>query len=176
MDKFTEHTSDVLIDLKRTLEESAMTDTDVTDPALATQVYQIFIRASAEQIWAALTEPDITEKYFHGARIKVTPERRTTRGPEGQVWGDSPVEVWDPPHKYVAGWLSLYNEELGKEPMSRIAFEIVETEDEGVMRVIVTHDKLENSPKTAANVQGPGWMFVLSNLKTYLETGEPLPA
>ena len=102
----------------------------MTDPALATQVYQVFIRASAEQIWQALTDPDITVQYFHGARITVTPERRTTRGPEGQVWGDSPVEVWDPPHKYVAGWLSLYDEELGKEPMSRITFEI-EPQDDG---------------------------------------------
>ena len=38
----------------------------------------------------------------------------------------------------------------------------------------VTHDQLEHSPKTAASVSGPGWMFVLSGLKTLLETGEPL--
>jgi DNA-binding transcriptional ArsR family regulator/uncharacterized protein YndB with AHSA1/START domain len=172
MDKFTEQASDILIDLKRTLEDSGMTD--MTDPALATQVYQIFIRASAEQIWAALTDPDLTVQYFHGARITVTPERRTTRGPEGQVWGDSPVEVWDPPHKYVAGWLSMYNEDLGKEPMSRITFEIEPQDDGDYCRVVVTHDRLEESPKTAQNVQGPGWMFVLSNLKTFLETGAPL--
>jgi DNA-binding transcriptional ArsR family regulator/uncharacterized protein YndB with AHSA1/START domain len=171
MDKFTEQASDILIDLKRTLE-----GTDMTDTALATQVYQIFIRASAEQIWEALTDPDISVQYFHGARIHVTPERRTTRGPEGQVWGDTPVEVWDPPHKYVAGWSSGYDEEMGKEPMSRVTFEIVPSEDPAVMRLIVTHDKLDDSPKTAANVQGPGWMFVLSNLKTFLETGAPLPA
>ncbi len=29
-------------------------------------------------------------------------------------------------------------------------------------------------PKTAASVSGPGWMHVLSGLKTLLETGEPL--
>ena len=176
MDKFTEHASDALIDLKRILEDSAMKDSEMTDPALATQVYQVFIRASAEQIWQALTDPDITAQYFHGARITVTPERYTTRGPEGQVWGDSPVEVWVLPHKYVAGWLSLYDAEGGKEPMSRITFEIEPQDDGDYCRLIVTHDRLENSPKTANNVQGPGWMFVLSNLKTFLETGAPLPA
>jgi hypothetical protein len=38
----------------------------------------------------------------------------------------------------------------------------------------VTHDQLEGAPKTAASVAGPGWMMVLSGLKTLLETGEPL--
>jgi len=30
------------------------------------------------------------------------------------------------------------------------------------------------APKTAEAVAGPGWMTVLSGLKTLLETGEPL--
>jgi hypothetical protein len=38
----------------------------------------------------------------------------------------------------------------------------------------VVHDQLEGAPKTAASVVGPGWMMVLSGLKTLLETGEPL--
>ena len=38
----------------------------------------------------------------------------------------------------------------------------------------VVHDQLEGAPKTAASVAGPGWMRVLSGLKTLLETGEPL--
>ena len=38
----------------------------------------------------------------------------------------------------------------------------------------VTHDQLEGAPRTAASVEGRGWMFVLSGLKTLLETGEPL--
>jgi hypothetical protein len=38
----------------------------------------------------------------------------------------------------------------------------------------LTHDRLEGAPKTAASVSGPGWMFVLSGLKTLLETGSPL--
>jgi hypothetical protein len=37
----------------------------------------------------------------------------------------------------------------------------------------VIHDQLEGSPKTAASVSG-GWMFIISGLKTLLETGEPL--
>jgi len=39
---------------------------------------------------------------------------------------------------------------------------------------MLVHDRLERSPKTAAGVSGPGWMRVLSGLKTLLETGHPL--
>jgi hypothetical protein len=40
--------------------------------------------------------------------------------------------------------------------------------------VTVTHDRLEESPKTAHNVSGLGWLTVVNGLKTLLETGEPL--
>src|SRR5919197_1353722 len=44
----------------------------------------------------------------------------------------------------------------------------------GVSKLTVVHDELGASPKTAASVYGEGWMYVLSGLKTLLETGEPL--
>jgi hypothetical protein len=37
----------------------------------------------------------------------------------------------------------------------------------------VIHDRLDASPRTAASVRG--WSYILSNLKTVIETGEPLP-
>ena len=37
----------------------------------------------------------------------------------------------------------------------------------------MTNGKQHHPPKTAANVAG-GWMFILSGLKTLLETGKPL--
>ena len=42
-----------------------------------------------------------------------------------------------------------------------------------VTKLTVIHDELEGAPKTAANVAG-GWSFILSGLKTLLETGEAL--
>ena len=49
----------------------------------------------------------------------------------------------------------------------------IEPQEGGYSLLTVTHDQLEASPKTAAGVAG-GWMFVLSGLKTLLETGKPL--
>ena len=63
--------------------------------------------------------------------------------------------------------------EMAAEEPSRVTWEIQPQED-GTTLLTVVHDKLEGAPKTAASVSGTGWMFVLSNLKTFLETGKPL--
>jgi uncharacterized protein YndB with AHSA1/START domain len=138
-----------------------------------TQIYQVFIKASPEAIWDAITKPEFTQKYFHGARITVTPEHYDSRSSEGDVWGDADVFEFDPPRKLVHGWRSMYDPEMASEEESRVTWEI-EAGDDGVSLLTVVHDKLEGAPKTASSVSGIGWMGVLSGLKTLLETGEPL--
>ena len=140
-----------------------------------TQVYQVFIKATPERIWDAITRPEFTAQYFHGARIETTAETHKAFSPDGEVWGDEPTVEFDPPRRLVHGWRSLYDEELAAEEMSRVSWEI-EPQDGGYCKLTVVHDRLEGAPKTAANVSGAGWMFVLSNLKTLLETGAPLTA
>lgn len=139
----------------------------------ATQVYRIFIRSTPEQIWEAITNPGFTARYFHGARITVVPDRYRSLGPTGEVWGDQAVYEWDPPRRLVHGWRSLYDEEMGAEPESRVTWEIEPVGDD-VCLLVVTHSGLEHSPRTAESVSGRGWMGVLSGLKTLLETQTPL--
>ena len=145
-----------------------------TMTATATQVYQVFIKAGPEEIWAAITKPEFTSRYFHGARVEVTPERRQSFSPDGsERWGDAAVLEYDEPRRLVHEWRSLYDPELAAEDTSRVTWEI-EPQDGGVSKLTVVHDQLEGAPKTAASVSGAGWMMVLSGLKTLLETGEPL--
>ena len=142
-----------------------------TMTATTTQVYQVFIKATPEEIWEAITTPEFTERYFYGIRIETTAERRQTQWQE-QV-GEDPVLEWDPPRKLVHGWHSKWNDELSAEEPSRVSWEL-EAQDDGTTLLTVVHDQLEGAPKTAASVSGPGWTRVLSGLKTLLETGEPL--
>jgi uncharacterized protein YndB with AHSA1/START domain len=135
-------------------------------------VYQVFIKATPEQIWDAITKPEFTQKYFYGARISATADGYSSLGPDGSVWGDDAVYEFDPPRKLSHGWRSLYDPALAAEEVSRVTWEI-EAGDDGVSMLTVVHDRLEGAPKTAASVSG-GWMRVLSGLKTLLETGEPL--
>ena len=141
--------------------------------AATTQVYQVFIKAAPEAIWEAITTPDFTRRYFHGARITNTPERHLALAPNGDTWGDSAVLEFDPPRRLVHGWRSLYDPALAREPESRVTWDIA-PQDGGHCLLTVTHDRLDDSPRTAASVGGTGWSFVLSGLKTLLETGRPL--
>jgi uncharacterized protein YndB with AHSA1/START domain len=138
------------------------------------QVYELFIKASPERVWDAITKPEFTVKYFHGVRIEFTPERRTSGSADGsETWDENAVLEWDPPRRLSHEWHSFYDPELAAEEKSRVTWEI-EPQDGGFSKLTVIHDRLEGAPKTAASVSGAGWMMVLSGLKSVLETGEGL--
>ena len=113
--------------------------------AQTTQVYQVFIKATAEAIWEAITKPEFTERYFYGARIENTLERHRALGPDGSVWGDEPIYEFDPPRRLVQGWRSLDHPVLADEPESRVSWEIGPQEG-GYCLLTVTHDRLEDAP------------------------------
>jgi uncharacterized protein YndB with AHSA1/START domain len=139
--------------------------------AQTTQVYSVFIKATPEQVWEAITTPEFTERYFHGVRMEIRDGRRwsTLRN---LAWDEQVVEL-DPPRRLVHEWTSGYDEELAAEEPSRVTWTL-EPQDGAVTLLTVVHDRLDGAPKTAASVFGVGWMYVLSNLKTLLETGETL--
>ena len=141
--------------------------------APTTQVYDIFIKASPEAVFDAITKPEFTRRYFYGAEIDISADAYRSHGPDGSDWGCGATLEFDPLHRVVHEWRSGYDPSLAAEAASRVTWEITPGED-GISRLTVTHDRLEASPQTATSVAGPGWMRVLSGLKTLLETGERL--
>jgi uncharacterized protein YndB with AHSA1/START domain len=141
-----------------------------------TQVYSVFIRATPEQVWDGITKPEFTTRYFYGTRIDSTFEPGapylSIAGEGDQTLVDGEVLESDPPRMLKHTWRALYDPETASEPHSRVTWEI-EPQEGGVTKLTVTHDQLEAAPKTAVSVAG-GWSYVLSGLKTLLETGEPL--
>lgn len=147
------------------------------DATRTTQVYQVLIKAGPQQIWDAITKPEFTRQYFHGARVETTGEVGTPfryYAPDGEtLWGDELILESDPPHRLVVPWRSLYDDELAAEPASRVTW-LIEERDGGVCLLTATHNRLEQSPRTAESVSGIGWLTVVNGLKTLLETGAPL--
>ncbi|HZP90051.1 MAG TPA: SRPBCC family protein [Actinomycetota bacterium] len=142
-----------------------------------TQVYQVYIKATPERIWQAITDPETIAKYFFGARLDapltVVGSRVKSWSPDrSKLWTDNEVLEADPPRRLVHTWRSLFDEESAAEQESRVTWEI-EPQEGGYSKLTLVHDRLEGAPKTAASVSG-GWMLVISGLKTLLETGEPL--
>lgn len=168
--KYTRPRAVALAALKANLEGSQ------TMRAHPEQVYQVFIRATPEQIWEAITKPEFTARYFYGSPVETSGEAGAPirhYAPDGTtLWGDDSILEADPPRRLIHTWRSLYDPELAAEPPSRVTWEI-EALPDGVCKLTVVHDRLEDSPKTADRV-AQGWMFIISGLKTLLETGRPL--
>ena len=146
-----------------------------TMTAQATQVYSVFIKASPEQIWDAITRPEWTEQYFYGTRaefdLRPGGSFRSVGADSGDLMVDGEVLELDPPRKLVQTWRFVYDDELTAEGYTRVTWELGE-EKQGVTQLTVVHE-LEGATKTAEHVAG-GWMYILSGLKTLLETGKPL--
>jgi uncharacterized protein YndB with AHSA1/START domain len=144
--------------------------------AITKHVYQIFIKASPQQVWDAIVEPSWTRRYFHGTSFDSPPAKgqpyRTSMG-EGQPAIDGVIEELDPPNRLVMTWHVLYDAALAEEPPGRVEW-IVEPMGDGLTRLRLEHGDLARSPLTWADVKD-GWEYVLDGLKTVLETGESLP-
>lgn len=175
--KYREGRVTALLNLKDQLEVTQMQTQMKTTAASATQVYQLYIRATPEQVWDAITKPEIVAKYFHGSvnegSYEVGGTLRAWSPDHSQLWTENTVLEVDPPRRLVHTWRALWDAETAAEPESRVVWEI-ERLPEGYSKLTVVHDRLDSSPKTAEHVKG--WSYVLSSLKTLLETGEPLPA
>ena len=137
-------------------------------------VYVTYIETTPEKLWHALTDGDFTERYWFGHRIasdwKVGSRYRFTHpsrpSPEGKVL------ISDPPKKLAYTWEACA-EELKEERTSRVTFDI---EPRGkVVKLTVIHDNLDERGKTLRGIS-EGWPMVLASLKSFLETGHPLPA
>jgi uncharacterized protein YndB with AHSA1/START domain len=150
--------------------------TTITETNLITQVYQVFIRATPEQIWDAITQSEFTTRYFYGSELESSFEpgaRYVQWAPKRErIWVEGEILESEAPRRLAHTWRSLFDDESALEQPSRVTWEI-EPQEGGVTKLTVVHDQLEASPKTAESVSG-GWSYVLSGLKTLLETGEPL--
>src|SRR5581483_8758864 len=153
-------------------QERTGVDCMTTMTAQTTQVYSIFIKATPEQIWDAITKPEFSHKYFYGSYVTVTPEAYRGLDGEGGDLVIGTVLEYEPPARLVHSWSAMYDAEVAGEDASRVTWEI-EAQEGGYSKLTVVHDQLEASPKTAESV-ARGWSYVLSGLKTLLETGEPL--
>lgn len=177
IDKYTEPQVAALTALKTELEQPMTTTANDT----TVQVHRVYIKATPQAIWDAITKPEWSQRYGYGGlvsydlrpggRFESLPgENMPDLDPKKPVVEGEVVES-DPPYKLVQTWRPTWLDE----PATTLTYEIKETQD-GVCSLTLTHD-LHNAPQTAAqtagNVEGAGggWPEVLSDLKSLLETG-----
>jgi uncharacterized protein YndB with AHSA1/START domain len=151
-----------------------------------TQVYRVFIKATPEAVWDAITKSEWVEKYGYGGscefdlraggkyQANASAEMLKYGMPEVMIVGE--VIEANPPRKLVQTWHPLWSPESAAEKPTTLTYEI-DPQPNGTTRLTVTHD-LAGAPSLVDMISGQneqaggGWAFVLSDLKSLLETGK----
>ena len=133
----------------------------------------LHILASPDALWNALTNPEITQRYWGGTRIesdwKVGAKILYRRG--GVVMDEHTILEIEPTRVLIHTFEPLFGEFASEAP-SRVQMRL--SASGPVCRLELTHDGFPPGSKVFPACR-EGWPRVLSSLKTLLETGEPLP-
>ena len=145
-------------------------------------VYVTYIATTPEKVYRALVDTEITRQYWLGgsgpARVNVSDWKPGSRWEHTRDDATRAVDVvgtvveTTPPRRLIITW-ARPSEADDASKHSRVTFDI-EPQNDRLVRLTVTHEDLEHDPKMLASISG-GWPQVVSNLKTFLETGEALP-
>jgi uncharacterized protein YndB with AHSA1/START domain len=165
--------------------------TSATQTATTTQVYRVWIKATPEAIWDAITKPEWTDRYGYGgyadydlrpgARYVVHPGKAMAEFPNvPDDIIDGEILQADPPRRLSMTWRMLMDSQMQAEGFTKLTYEIEPTDGQAT-KLTVIHE-LEGAPTLAAMVGGEveaegaggGWAWVLSDLKSLLETGRRL--
>jgi len=138
-------------------------------------IYETYIRASAEEVWKALTDPEFTRQYFYATAIESTwhvgaPVRY--EGDNGTAVDGEILEIVSG-EKLSMSWHVLYDEKAINEEPSRVTFSIETLNDQTKLRIV--HDRFPSGSVVLESIS-QGWPWIIASLKSLLETGTALPA
>jgi uncharacterized protein YndB with AHSA1/START domain len=128
-----------------------------------------FIAATEAAVWAALTDPAVAAGYF-GAPVEIgsaVGEQFIVRHAAHLL--DGKILEYEPPRRLKVMWSFPADP-----PPDEVTF-LIDPAGEGVTRLSV-HEYHGRAWATAVVASGIyGWGVMLSAIKTYSETGKPLP-
>jgi uncharacterized protein YndB with AHSA1/START domain len=146
-------------------------------------VYVTYIATTPEKVWHALVDTEITSQYWVDPTSKSPAHVNVSDWKPGSQWKHQRVDEagtvdiigkvveTSPPHRLVISWgRPTEVDDISKH--SRVTF-VIKPQGNGLVRLTVTHEDLD--AEMLKGISG-GWPLVLSNLKTFLETGRALSA
>jgi uncharacterized protein YndB with AHSA1/START domain len=135
-------------------------------------VYVTYIKSTREKVFQALTDGDISEKYWFGNRVESDWKvgGNVKFYDDGKLVHDDPLLAYDPPSLLSYSWRPLHKRFEDETP-SRVTCTLEEID--GYVKLTLVHEDFMPGGKMMDAVS-QGWPVVLSNLKTLMETGEVL--
>jgi uncharacterized protein YndB with AHSA1/START domain len=137
-------------------------------------VYVVYIASTAEKVFAALTDAEMSAQYWSGNRIVsawTVGAPLALKGKQANVVIGKVLEI-DPPRRLAYTFHSQHDG-LDKEGPSRVTFDIEALKDQ--VKLTVTHDDFPVGSEVFGHISR-GWPHVLSSLKSFLESGRGMLA
>ncbi len=137
-------------------------------------VYSVYIKAPPERVWRSITDGDETVRYYFGTRVAsdwTAGSTLTYAYPDGSTAADGKVLEIDAGRRVVMSFHPRWDPGIEAEGPIRMTWE-VEPADDGGSKLTVTSALVPGS-KSAEEFAG-GIVYIVSGLKTVIETGEPL--
>jgi uncharacterized protein YndB with AHSA1/START domain len=146
-----------------------------TDNFKPDTVYTIYIAATPEKVWQALTTAEFSRQYFFGFAVEL--ESRVggsfiVRAPDGSTHIDGEVLACEPPRKLSVTWNVNWPGLVEKLGQTVVTYEIAQAGDS--VRLTMTESHERELPEDVLSGGRMGWPAILSSLKSVLETGKPL--
>ena len=137
-------------------------------------VYSVYIQAPPERVWRAITDGDETARYYYGTRVASTwqPDAPLVYTyPDGTTAADGTVLEVDPPKRLKMSFHARWDPEAESDGPVEMAW-VLDAAGEAT-KLTVTTSGLKPGSKTAEEFGG-GIVYIVSGLKTFIETKEPL--
>ncbi len=138
-------------------------------------VYTIYIAATPERVWEALTSAEFSRKYFFGNAVEVDLKiggAYIMRTPDGALHISGEVLECDPPKKLSITFNVNWPELIEKLGPTLVTYEIEPAGDAVRLTMTESHDRPLSDDILSGGRQG--WPAILSSLKSLLETGDAL--
>lgn len=139
-------------------------------------IYKSYIRATIEEVWDAIVNPDKTVRYFYGTRVESNWEVGSPMDyyyPDGRQASQGRIISIDAPKSLEFTFHALWDEELEAEGPAREVWALAEVN--GMVELTVELYEVVEGDKRYVDFTG-GFPYIISGLKSLVETGEGLPA
>lgn len=137
-------------------------------------VYVTYIRTTPERLWSALTSAEFTRQYWLGIRVDAEWQvggSWTLTLPDGRTADTGQIVEFEPRKRLAIRWRNEFRPELKAEGWSRCVMELEPSGD--AVKLTVTHT-IEREDSKFIDAVSDGWPRILSNLKSFLETGSAI--
>jgi len=161
--RYAEPLVEAMADIKHSVENRTMSESPK-------HVYEVYIAATPERVWQALTDSELTKLYYYGSAVESDWKPGSPliyRNPDGTEAIQCEIVEADAPRRLVHTFFFPGS----NESPSRCTWTI-QPRGEATL-LVLTHDEFDSETTTFKSV-AHGWVSILSGMKTLLETGKPL--